>query len=102
MTDAPVSASKTRPSIEEIGVAIRRAGASLGWHMAPTEPGHVVGTLHKRSHVAVVDVLYTTKTYSIRYKDSTDLGYDGQGIHPNYNGWVQRLDDAIRAELLSL
>ena len=55
-----------------------------------------------RSHVAVVDVTYTTKAYSIRYKDSTNLGYDGEGIHPNYNGWIDRLDAAIRAELLKL
>jgi hypothetical protein len=100
--DAPVSASKARPSLEEVGVAIRRAGTSLGWRMTPREPGHIQGTLYVRTHVAVVDVNYTTRAYSIRYADSTDLNFDGDSIHPNYNRWIQKLDDAIRAQLLAL
>jgi len=47
----------------------------------------------------VVDVNYGVKFYSILYKDSTELGYDGQNIHPNYNGWIQNLDKGIRAQL---
>lgn len=99
--DAPVSTSKSNVTLDEVGTAIRRAGTSLGWHMTPSEPGHIVATLYKRSHIAVVDVHYTKKSYSIRYKDSTDLGYDGHGIHPNYNGWIDKLDDAIRMQLLA-
>ena len=53
-----------------------------------------------RDHVAVVDVRYTATTYSITYKDSTNLNYrDGQ-IHKNYNGWIENLDRDIRNELL--
>jgi hypothetical protein len=52
--------------------------------------------------MAVVDVNYTPQTYSITYKDSSNLGYDGQSIHKNYNGWVQNLDKAIRAQLGAL
>jgi hypothetical protein len=47
-----------------------------------------------------VDVRYTATTYSITYKDSTNLNYrDGQ-IHKNYNGWIENLDRDIRNELL--
>ena len=45
---------------------------------------------------------YSVKSYSIRYKDSTELGYDGGSIHQNYNGWVQNLDKGIRAQLNTL
>jgi len=99
VTDAPVAASKPSPSLDEVGKAIQRAGVALGWQMKETKPGHMLATLALRKHVAVVDVNYGVKSYSIRYKDSTELGYDGQNIHPNYNGWIQNLDKGIRAQL---
>ena len=60
-----------------------------------------MGTLNVRSHQAVVTIPYTTKTYSILYKDSSNLKYDAekQTIHENYTGWIQRLDGAIRSRL---
>lgn len=76
-----------------------RAGKSAGWQMKEMKPGYIFGTLNVRKHVAVVDVNYSVKSYSIRYKDSTELNYDGGKIHPNYNGWIQNLDKAIRAQL---
>jgi len=99
VTDAPVAASKPSPSLDEVGKAIQRAGVALGWQMKETKPGHMLATLALRKHEAVVDVNYSVKSYSIRYKDSTELGYDGQNIHPNYNGWIQNLDKGIRAQL---
>ena len=99
VTDAPVAASKPSPSLDEVGKAIQRAGVALGWQMKETKPGHMLATLALRKHEAVVDVNYGVKSYSIRYKDSTELGYDGQNIHPNYNGWIQNLDKGIRAQL---
>ena len=102
VTDAPLSASKPNPGLDEVGKAIQRAGVALGWQMKETRPGHILGTLSLRKHVAVVDVTYSVRTYSIKYKDSTELGYDGGSIHQNYNGWVQNLDKGIRAQLSAL
>lgn len=102
VTDAPIAASKPNPSLDEIGKAIQRAGATLGWQMKEMKPGYMVGTLYLRDHVAVVDVNYSVKSYSIKYKDSTKLDYDGTNIHPNYNGWIQNLDKGIRAQLSTL
>ena len=83
--------------------AIIAAGAGLGWAMNSTEPGHIVGTLNVRSHGAVVDIPYTTESYSILYKDSTNLKYSSSGtIHSNYNGWIQNLNRAIKANLAAL
>lgn len=97
--DASVVASKADPSLDEVGRAIQRAGAALGWQMKITKPGLILGTLHLRTHVAVVDVNYSVNSYSIVYKDSTNLNYDGTNIHRNYNGWIQNLDKGIRAQL---
>ena len=99
VTDAPVVASKPNPSLDEVGKAIQRAGIALGWQMKETKPGHIIATLQISGHVAVVDVNYSVKSYSIRYKDSTELDYNGGNIHPNYNSWIQNLDKGIRAQL---
>jgi hypothetical protein len=100
---APVSANKP-VTAEDVQKAIVRAGTTLGWQMVPRDPGVVEGTLLLRKHRAVVDVSYDTKSYNIKYKDSAELDYDSQGqkIHPNYNGWIQNLDKAIRVNLNNL
>ncbi|MDR9435512.1 MAG: hypothetical protein RI563_01440 [Thiohalophilus sp.] len=99
--DAAISLQK-QPSIEQVEKAIIRAGSSLGWNIKKVEPGKMEGRLMIRSHVAVVDITYDTRSYSIHYKDSTNLNYDGTNIHSNYNGWVQNLDRNIQQQLMTL
>jgi hypothetical protein len=67
--------------------------------MVPQGSGKIVGTLALRTHLAVIDIAYDTKAYSIRYKDSSNLDYTGTSIHNNYNGWIENMDKAIRAQL---
>lgn len=100
--DAPVqTATGNQPSLAEVEKAIIQAGAGLGWIMAIAKPGEIIGTLNLRSHQAVVSIPYTSKTYSILYKDSSNLKYNAekQTIHENYASWIQRLDGAIRSRL---
>lgn len=99
------AALSTPPAAEmlEVENAIKRAGGGLGWQIKRADrdqPGHLIGRLPIRSHVAVVDIKHNTKTFSITYKDSTNLKYDAQEgkIHANYNGWVQNLREAIVRE----
>ena len=98
--------SKADYTKEDIQKAIQRAGSGLGWVISIEEPGHAVGTLHIRDHMAKVDILFDMEGYSITYKDSSNLNYDASGgeatIHSNYNGWVQNLDNAIRTQLGTL
>jgi type IV pilus biogenesis protein CpaD/CtpE len=96
-----VTPGKT-PTEAAVRDAILRAGTGLGWTMRPAAPGVVNGTIHLRTHTAVIDVEYTTKSYNIVYRSSENLDYrDGQ-IHKNYNGWIENLDNAIRRELLRI
>jgi hypothetical protein len=100
--DAPVqTATGKQPSLDEVQKAIITAGSGLGWQMAVVKPGEIIGTLNIRSHQAIVSIPYTTKNYSILYKDSSNLKYDAekQTIHENYSSWIQRLDGAIRSRL---
>src|SRR5689334_4633600 len=66
VTEAPIVSNKANPSPDEIRQAIVRAGAQLGWQMRPERPGHIMGTLALRTHLAVVDIEYDRKSYSIK------------------------------------
>jgi hypothetical protein len=101
VTAAPVAANKPA-SLDDVEKSIVRAGTTLGWQMTPRSPGKMEGVLLLRRHRAVVDIDYDTKSYNIKYKDSAELDYDGQKIHPNYNGWIQNLEKAIRVQLSNL
>lgn len=97
----PVSGKE--PTLPEVTQAIISAATAStpAWNMQVVKPGHIVATLHVRGHMAAVDIVYTTQSYSITHKESTNLKYnDTQGtIHANYNGWIQRLDSNIRGRL---
>jgi hypothetical protein len=106
---APINDLNNQPvppgrSAEQVSKAILGAGASLGWAMREVHPGMIKGTLYIRDHVAKVDIPYSSRSYSIRYAGSTNLKYDEakHTIHSNYNGWVQNLDNQIRARLVSM
>jgi hypothetical protein len=96
---AVISSANQKASLGDVEKAIMRAGSALGWEMKATAPGMIAGTLRLRTHLAVVDIPYTAQTYSIRYRSSENLGYDGSSIHSNYNGWIQNLDKHIKAQL---
>jgi len=103
VTDQPVvSAAGKQLTEDQVRSSIVSAGIALGWVMTPVSPGLVSGRLSLRDHVAVVDVRYTAKTYSIAYKDSTNLDYRNGQIHRNYNGWIENLNRDIRNEMLRM
>ncbi len=99
VSGAPVTTSTRNYSMSDVRGAILQAGASLGWQMKVVRPGLIVGTLYVRDHMARVEIPYDRRTYSILYRDSSNLDYDGANIHSNYNGWVQNLSNAINERL---
>jgi len=100
--DAAVVTNVANASKEDVRKAIMRAGGGLGWQLKDNGPNALIGTLLLRSHTAIVDIPYSATQYSILYKDSTNLNYDGVGIHKNYNGWIQNLNKAINVQLNTL
>ncbi len=93
--ESATMATSPTATLEGVAKSIKRAGVNLGWQVAEVSPGLIEAKLFLRSHVAIVDIAFDTKAFSIRYKDSTDLKYTGDTIHKNYNSWVQRLERAI-------
>ena len=90
------------PSGKELTLEqVRKEIVAAGWQMTDVKPGELLATYNIRSHQAIVAIPYTTKNYSILYKDSSNLKYDAAAktIHQNYTGWIQRLDGAIRSRL---
>ncbi len=104
VNNAPINASNASYDLSEVTKAIKRAGSGLGWQMKEQTPGHIVGSLYLRTHVAVVDITYTLDEYSINYKDSTNLNYNpgNNTIHKNFNSWIQNLTNAIHTQLVAL
>lgn len=100
LTDVPVTTNSGRHlSATQVRSAIITAGTSLGWQVKDEGPGRLLGTLHLRTHTAVVEIPYSASKYSILYKSSEGLDAANGQIHRNYNGWVQNLDRTIRTEI---
>jgi hypothetical protein len=100
VSDAPVtSASGTPLSNEQVRGAILRAGSTLGRQMRDDGPNKLMGTLQLRGHMAVVEIPYTSRSYSVKYRSSTGLDEKDGNIHKNYNGWIQNLTRGINAQL---
>lgn len=97
--NAPVAFNIPVSSVKQ---AILESGIDRGWVMTETKPGVIRGELFVRSHMAVIDVTYSNKSYSINYVDSENLMHKGNTIHRNYNRWVNNLDVDIRKKLALL
>jgi len=102
LSDVPFNAGGA--SMAEISKTIQSAGNGLGWVMQEKYPGLIIGTLHLRDHMAQVEIPFSTRSYSILYKSSSNLKYNASNrtIHSNYNGWISNLDSQIRARLSML
>ena len=104
VTDASFTpASGKEPTLEDVTKAIVSASthSQPPWNMKVVKPGHIVATLHIRTHMAQVDIVYTTKGYSITRKATSNLKYkpEDDTIHEGYNKWVQLLNTNIQVEL---
>ncbi|MDH5586991.1 MAG: hypothetical protein OEZ05_10215 [Nitrospirota bacterium] len=55
--------SGKEPTLEDVSRAIVSASGNTNppWNMQIVKPGHIVATLHTRTHMAQVDINYTTK-----------------------------------------
>jgi hypothetical protein len=81
VTDALMASAKFRGPM----------GRMLQWKFEAAKPGEIVGTLVDRKYVVKVTITYDVQKYQIVHKESVNLNYDGQQIHPSYNNWVNAL-----------
>lgn len=89
-------------STEEVGDIIEQAALRRGWSVVRPAPGRAVASIRVRGrHWARVDIAFDPQAFSIRYRDSENLRYNGERIHRNYNSWILRLERTIH-DLLRL
>lgn len=96
----PVPSATASATIEK---AIIGSGVRRDWVIADRQPGVVTLRYAVRGFSVTVKARYDSNNVTIKYSDSTELGYgmeDGVAvIHPNYNRWVNNLAHDIAAEL---
>ncbi len=99
--ETPTVTTPQMHKLTDVRQAILEACPMTGW--APRDLGNntIEATLFIRTHVAVVNITYSTSGYTIRYKNSSHLNADGTKIHSSYNRWVQNLSNNINAKLAS-
>lgn len=89
-------------TLEEIALAIAKAGEEEDWIITEIEPGRMRGEIRIQygKHSAVVLIEYDRSTFSILYDSSHNLNYrdfpEVTYIHPSYNYAVDSLRQAIQ------
>ena len=100
VTNRPIVPSGGKPkTLNEVKAAILEAGRARRWTMTEIEPGHLEATVHPGGRAAVVDIRYSTTSYSISYKRSEGVEYDGTKIYSRYNTWIENLQQEIDKRL---
>jgi subtilisin family serine protease len=97
-----VTGSGTELSANQVRDAIVKAAHTKGWAVQDGSNGRLVATVYVRTHMAEVEIDYSPEAYSISYRNSDNLLYNGSNIHRNYNKWIQLLEIRINEELRGL
>jgi len=100
--NSPVKTHSGIKNMTDIRRAIIVAGTSTGWKMEEVQQGMISATQFKGGHMAKVDITYTSQTFNINYKDSSNLQYNGTNISETYNKWVKILYKHIAKNLSKL
>lgn len=88
--------SNNNTSMQSLERVITAAFKEELWTVENSTPGHLEAwILVTGRHYAQVDVIYDLNKYSIMYKDSKVLMYNGKKIHNNYNKWVKKVEQHI-------
>ena len=74
ISNAPIlSHSNNSLSPQQVGSRISQAGVKVGWVMDSTQPGEIIGTYKSSRHSVTVSIPYSSRNYSILYRQSTGI-----------------------------
>lgn len=84
--------------------AIETTARDLGWQLSDVKSGSFTGERNwdANKHKIAVGVIYDEKSFSIRYKDSKNMSFNGSSIHHTYNDMVSALQDNIKTNVSKL
>jgi hypothetical protein len=91
-------------TLAQIQRNVEQTAIGLGWELSDVKTGSFIA---RRSwdgdkHNVAVDVVYDAQRFSIRYKDSKAMSYNGRSIHHTYNDMVELLRDKIKTNISTL
>ena len=106
MVDAQGYGDGPKPGVTlaQVQNTIEKTAKDQGWTLSDVKSGSFVArrAWDGNKHNIVVDVVYDLQDFSIRYKDSKQMGYDGNTIHRSYNRMVRDLEGGIKANVSQL
>ena len=99
--EVPALKNGSRIALEEIEKAILDACARRKFKASIVETGLIVARWQHGKHFFEVNIPYTNRLYSIRYKNSENMDYNEtrQRIDDAYNEYVAGLSEHIEADL---
>lgn len=83
----------------DVRKAIMQALAAKLWKIKEIDSDTIEASNTRGNSTAWIEINYSTKQYSINYKDSTKFLYKNGRIHRRYNGWIVRLEKQIELYL---
>ncbi len=89
-------------TMQQVEKAIYRGAVDRGWSVRHLAPGRPEAEIQAKIRKAVVQIIHDTKTFSITYKDSRNLEYNGTRIKRKYNRWVRQLRQSILRQAVRL
>lgn len=100
VANASIPTVQEQLSNQKVRAAIVTALVENGWSIREDNPGAIGASLSFRAHRATISINYSSSSYSIDYRGSDNLLYDGTNIHRNYNRLIKELENAINGNLL--
>lgn len=82
-------------STKQVRNIIVEAAKDNGWDVAKVKPGLLSARIKWNTHVANIEIPYSSKSYSINYVKSVNLIINKTKIHHRYNSLVLALEKAI-------
>lgn len=91
-------------TVQQIEKAIMEGCLRDDWIPSKAQDGMIEATLHRREHVAVVQIYYTRESFTVKYERSDNLNYTKryngtEEIHEKYNQWTQKLIRYINSSI---
>ncbi len=90
-------------ALKDVAKAIKVGIVRRGWVVTREENGQIEAVLNTRSHMAKVNIPYSTKEVAIHYAGSDNLDYQEKNgvkyIHGNYIKWAKNMQSDIQREL---
>lgn len=92
----PIPSGLSNTDIEN---AIRTAGIKCHWIVTVENPNLIRGDLHFEKYYVHIDIPHDNRSYSILYRESTNLKYKNGEIRGGYNKCVEKLNRNIQVQL---